>query len=688
MVHKILQLLKEHDGGLSFQSLARGLRLLQREKPLLKKRLMELEDRGLLLRVKRLYFLLPQTRIIRGRVIHVGRAFLFVQPENNSSPDVYVPARHTAGAVMGDTVELVHSEAGSDKGPAGKILRILERSKNSVVGIYRADWGRPYVVPYDSPSREEILLTVPGPAPAEDGEVVEVDRATGGVVQVLGSLEDPGVDLEIMVRKYDLPEEFSAEILAEAEAVARSGFDDPGDRDDLRDWDVVTIDGADARDFDDAVSIREEGTDRLLLGVHIADVSHFVRTGTALDREAYRRGTSVYFPEKALPMLPEVLSNGACSLKPGEDRLAVSVLLDVDLTGEILAARIRPSWIRSAARLTYEEVEKYFAGEGGDPGRRAALFHGLSRMRALAGQMRRSRVKSGSLDFSHPEPRLHYREGILVGVEPFLPKEAHGLIEEFMLGANQAAASFLKDREVAFPYRVHPPPALADLASLRAQLAHFGIFLPPPEKVESCHLQAAQEKAQLRPEGKYLSVQILKSLRLASYASRNSGHFGLGMSLYTHFTSPIRRYPDLLTHRIIKHVLAGEAQDDIPLSAVARVCSERERRAEEAERELLEWRIYRFLRYRLGEEFQGFVVDIRKAGLVVELDGLFVTGLVLYQDLGDDYFERDSEISLKGRRTGKTLALGERLAVILASIEPDARRMLLVPADRSFESHV
>ena len=589
---------------------------------------------------------------------------------------------------MGDTVELVHSEAGPAKGPAGKILRILERSKNSVVGIYRADWGRPYVVPYDSPSREEIPLTVPGPAPAEDGEVVEVDRATGRVVQVLGFLEDPGVDLDIMVRKYDLPEEFSAEILAEAEAVARSGFDDPGERDDLRDWDVVTIDGADARDFDDAISIREEGTDRFLLGIHIADVSHFVRTGSALDREAYRRGTSVYFPEKALPMLPEVLSNGACSLKPGEDRLAVSVLLDVDLKGEVHAVRIRPSWIRSAARLTYEEVEKFLKGEGGDPGRRAALFHGLSRMRALAEQMRRNRVESGSLDFSHPEPRLRYREGILVGVEPFLPQEAHGLIEEFMLGANKAVASFLKDREVAFPYRVHPPPALADLASLRVQLAHFGIFLPPPEKVEACHLQAAQEQAQPRPEGKYLSVQILKSLRLASYASRNAGHFGLGMSLYTHFTSPIRRYPDLLTHRIIKHVLAGEEQEDIPLSTVARVCSERERRAEEAERELLEWRIYRFLRSCLGDEFLGFVVDIRKAGLVVELDGLFVTGLVLFQDLGDDYFERDSEISLKGRRTGKTLALGERLDVILASIEPDERRMLLVPADRSFVSHV
>jgi ribonuclease R len=680
MVSSILRLLKENTGGLSFHSLARGLQLLQREKPLLKTKLMELEDRGLILRVKRSYFLLPQNRVVRGLVIHVGRTFLFVRLEKGQGPNIYVPARHTGGAVLGDTVELVRSEARTEEGPVGKVLRITKKTKNTVVGIYREVWGRAYMVPYDSPLGEEIPLAVPGPRPAEAGNVIEIDRETRRIVRVLGRPDDPGVDIEVVVRKYDLPDAFSSEVLAEAEAVAGSGFDDLGEREDLRDWTVVTIDGVDARDFDDAVSIQGDGKDCFLLGVHIADVSHFVRSGSSLDREAYRRGTSVYFPEKALPMLPEKLSHEKCSLQPGEDRLAVSVLMDVDATGEVLAARIRPSLIRSAARLTYEMVEKIFAGNAEERKRHPGLIDGLLCMRRLAERMRRHRVESGSLDFSHPEPRLRYQDGVLVAVDAFLPQEAHGLIEEFMLAANQAAAVFLEDREVAFPYRVHPPPALKDLATLRTLLGHFGISLPAPEKVEAFHLQDAQEQLQLRPEGKYLSVQILKSLRLASYESRNSGHFGLGKNIYAHFTSPIRRYPDLVSHRALKHVLTGRAQEDVPLAAVARACSERERRAEEAERELLEWRIYRYLRSRQGDEFPGFVVDINKAGLVVELEDLFVTGMVLFQDMGDDYFERDSEISLKGRHTGTAFVLGDRLRVVLASIEPDLRRMILIPA--------
>ncbi len=682
MANKILQLLKENSGGLSFHSLARGLRLLQREKPLLKKKLMEMEDRGLILRVKRSYFLLPPARVVRGRVTHVGRTFLFVQPEKGQGPDIYVPARHSGGAVRGDVVELALSGEGAEEGPAGKILRILKKAKSTVVGICREVWGRPHLAPYDSPLGEEIPLTISGAQPFEMGDVIEVDRETRRVVRALGRPDDPGVDLGVVVRKYDLPDAFSTEVLAEADAAAGAGFENPGERDDLRDWTSVTIDGADARDFDDAVSIRVEGNDRFCLGVHIADVSHFVTAGSILDREAYRRGTSVYFPEKALPMLPERLSHDVCSLQPGEDRLAVSVILDMARTGEVLGSRIRPSLIRSAARLTYTVVEKIFAGDEEERRRHAGLMDDLLHMRSLAERMRRFRVESGSLDFSHPEPRLRYQDGVLVAIEAFLPREAHGLIEEFMLAANQAVAVFLEDREVAFPYRVHPPPALKNLASLRELLGHFGVSLPAPEKVKASHLQAAQEQLRLRPEGKYLSLQILKSLRLASYATKNSGHFGLGKKIYTHFTSPIRRYPDLVTHRILQHALAGRAQEDVPLAALAHDCSERERRAEEAERELLEWRIYRHLHSRLGDEFPGFVVGINKAGLVVELEDLFVTGLVLFQDMGDDYFVRDSEISVKGRHSGAAFVLGDRIRVVLASIKPDLRQMILVPSGR------
>jgi ribonuclease R len=565
----------------------------------------------------------------------------------------------------------------------GKILRILKKDKSTVVGIYRNDWGRPSLAPYDSPSGEEVPLMVTGDKHPEAGDVVEADRDTGRITRILGRLDDPGVDLEVIARKHDLPDVFPPALLDEAEAAAEAGLENPGEREDLREMTVVTIDGADARDFDDAVSIGEEGGQRFRLGIHVADVSHFVRADSGLDREAYRRGTSVYFPEKALHMLPARLSQDACSLRPGEDRLAVSVFLEVTGDGEVLGTSIRPSLIRSAARLTYAEVERIFAGDEDEHGRPAGIVGDLLNMRRLAESMRRQRVDSGSLDFSHPEPRLLYQAGAVTAVEAFVAGEAHGLIEEFMLAANQAVAVYLEERGVAFPYRVHPPPALRDLASLRTLLDHFGISLPAPGDVRPSHLQAAQERAQQLPQGRYISLQILKSLRLASYSSKNTGHFGLGKPLYTHFTSPIRRYPDLVTHRMLKNTLEGEGQETIPLAAIARDCSERERRAEEAERELMEWRIYRLLHASLGDEFQGFVVGVNKAGLEVELEDLFVTGLVLFQDMGDDYFVQDSEISVKGRHTGTSFVLGDRIRVVLASLEPDLRRMILIPSKQA-----
>ncbi len=681
MKQKILQALRENRSGLTFQSLARRLRLLQREKPLLKQKLRKLESRGLVLRVKRQYLLMPETCILRGRVVRVASTFLFVRPFEKNGPDIFVPGRFSEGAVLGDEVELAWEDAGNRPGPSGRVLRILKSRKATLVGFYRARAGRPHFLPQDTPFSEEIPLTGPLPPALEEDMVVEMDRESHRIVRVLGRLEDPGIDLSVIVHKYDLPEAFSTECLAEAAAV--SGLELAENRTDLREWPVATLDGEDARDFDDAVSIQEQPQGGYLLGVHIADVSFFVQPGSCLDREAFLRGTSVYFPEKALPMLPEILSCDACSLKPGMDRMAVSVLMDMDEQGRLRNARILPSIIRSAARLTYTEVNDFLVGEAPLQERFGGSVPDLRQMSRLAALLRRNRVAAGSLDFAHPEPRLRYEKGDLVEVEAFLPGEAHGLIEEFMLAANQAVAAYLSAKSVPFVYRVHPPPALKDLNSLKQRLAFFGISLPEPEKIAARHLQKAQEQAQNLPEAKYVSMQILKSLQLAVYSPENIGHFGLGFSLYTHFTSPIRRYPDLMVHRILKRVWADQEADIRSLDSASRLCSERERRAEAAERELIKWRLFRYLKTCLGDELTGWVADISKAGLVIELEDLFVTGMILYQDLGSDYFVRDSDVSLKGRSTGRTYHLGERVRVILAAVDPLLLRLTLVPAEES-----
>jgi ribonuclease R len=681
MVQSILGLLRRNAEGLSFSALTRSLRLLQREKPLLKQKLRELEDRGLILRVKRTYVIVPQTRVFSGRVARALRRGLQVRPDQAEDSLVFIPARHSQGAVPGDRVELVGSEeTGPGEEAVGTIRRVLERERPTLMGIYSPSRGRGSLRPFDSPLAEEIPLTEPEAQPADPGEVVEVNRETRRIVRNLGRLEDPGVDLQVVIHTHDLPTTFSREALADAETAASAQDFEPPARDDLRSWRVFTIDGADARDFDDAVSLRKTPNGNVCLGVHIADVSHYVRSGTALDREAYDRGTSVYFPEKTLPMLPEKLSNEVCSLVPGQDRLTVSVLMEINQEGRVLNSCFRPSKIRSEARLTYDEVQRIFEGREEALETCAALVNDLREMRRLAARMRRIRVAAGGLDFSHPEPRLCYEEGRLTGIESFTPLESHGLIEEFMLAANRAVAVFLTERNVPLLYRIHPPPSLKKLTALKDDLAHLGIALPQADKVRASHLQAVQERVRGRRDALWVSLRLLRSLKLAAYSPQNLGHFGLGMDAYTHFTSPIRRYPDLLVHRVLKQVIKERKPGDLPLAHWGRICSERERRAEEAEKDLVEWRIYRFMLSRLGDEFGGLVVEISRAGLVVELEDLFVTGIILYQDLGDDYFVPESGYILRGRRSGLTFRLGDRLPVSVASVDPEQRRMLLVPA--------
>jgi ribonuclease R len=680
MRKRALAVLKKHPQGLSLQRISRELNLVRHEIPLLKKDLQELENKGLIYQAKRRYILRSQKQLVLGEVFAVHRGYAWVRPEETDSQDIFVPARFAGGALLGDRVEVVREEKHEEARPEGRVLRVIERKRRLLTGMYKEYWGQSFFQSYESPSKEEIPILVPGDMHVSSGQIIEVDRKTRVVKTILGGLDDPGVDVEIIVRKYSLREHFSTEASHEAEKVSTSiPSHEIQARQDYRDWVTFTVDGEDARDFDDAISIRSLPEGRLLLGVHIADVSYYVRPGSALDQEAYLRGCSVYFPDSVLPMLPEKLSNEVCSLRPDEDRLSFSVLLEVDTEGQVISRRFFPSIIRSDARLTYSEVFQVFEGNSMPREILSRLHPELRLMRDLAAKLRERRIAGGSLDIVSAEPHLIYQDAKLVGVEADLPNEAHGMIEEFMLAANEAVAHYLAGQHTPCVFRAHPNPSVHALAELRALMVHFGVSLPEPKTIGVRDLQKALQKAEGQSWERLFSLKILRSLKLAVYSTENLGHFGLGKDFYLHFTSPIRRYPDLLVHRCLNQVLKAKDVDGSSFAAAATWSSDRERQSEAAEKELREWRIYRLLHKRLGDVFQGFITDINKAGVVVELNDYFVSGIILYQDLGKDYYVRKSEASVSGRKTGETFTLGDHIPVSLVAVDPELRRMTLVP---------
>jgi ribonuclease R len=688
MENEIISLLRKRREGLSFQRIARELHVLPREKQLLIRTLRRLENLGVVLKRKRQYFVPAKSNIVRGRLVSSHRGYGFVTPEGGSSEDIFIPARHSGGALKGDVVEVLYRDKGEKGKPEGRVIRIVKKEKKRMLGLYKERWGQAFFLPFDSPSPEEIPLIREKHLSPLSGMIVEVDRYSKRLMEVLGMPDDPGVDTRVVIKRYNLASSFAAEALAEAAKCSPEiRSQDKKERKDYRNWKIVTIDGASAQDFDDAVSIRKLRNGHLLLGVHIADVSHYVKPGTALDADAYDRGTSVYFPDLTLPMLPERLSNNICSLRPHEEKFAFSALHEIDGEGEVIKIEFHPSVIRTAERMTYNSVYRIFEGDKEEREKFSDLVPDLLLMRDLARVLRTKRAKEGSLDFDLLEPELVYKEGSLHSIVPLEQNEAHRVIEEFMLVANEAVASFLGGKSVSLIYRIHPPPGLKDLERLKEILAHFGLALPGPKKICSQDLQQVLKEVEGKAEEKFISLRVLKSMKPAVYSEENIGHYGLAKEEYTHFTSPIRRYPDLAVHRILKKVLRQERAKIPSLSSLALHCSQEERNAEGAEKELMQWRIYRFLKGKLGDEFEGIIVDITKAGLVVELENYFVGGIVSYSDLGGDYYFKKSEKTLIGRRTGRKYELGDRLKVALVSVDPILRRIgLTLSSERKKEA--
>jgi len=611
---------------------------------------------------------------------------------DDASPPIHLPAQEMREVMHGDRVA-VRMEGTRFRGkPQGTIVEVLERRTREVVGRLHVDSGLAYLVA-DNPRVTHRVLVPPGDlGGAEPGQVVIVEitrppsrsaQPVGRVSSVLGEHGAPGMETDIAIHSHGLPFEFPNDVLAEAAAFgARIPEAAVAGREDLRGIALVTIDGEDARDFDDAVYCeRTRGGWRVI--VAIADVGHYVRPGSALDVEARERGTSVYFPNRVLPMLPEALSNGLCSLVPEEDRLCVCCELRVSEGGKITRSRFFEGVMRSAARLTYGEVGEFLARpEGRHTPRLESVRERLLALQGVYRSFTRERSGRGALELDTPELKLKFdAQGRVAALVEQPRNDAHRLIEECMIAANIAAARFLDRHKVPTLYRVHGLPEVDRLETLRQFLREFGLWLPPADEVKPEHLRDLLQKIGDRPDAVLISTAVIRSMPQAVYQPGNIGHFGLALEHYAHFTSPIRRYPDLVVHRGIRQVLLGADPQALvdwhgAFPLLGQDCSFRERRADEATRSAIAWLKCYYMQERVGEEYSGLVSGVVDFGLFVQLDGLQVDGLVHVTALGQDYFTRDrSGYRLVGRSSGKVFRLGDRLRVRVSNVSLDDRRV-------------
>jgi len=696
----ILNHLKEQDGSIHFAGILRhfGGRHIKHE---LKRMLEDMTSDGEIVRFKgNSYALATAVNSVRGKLQTHRDGYGFVTPEGGGE-DIFIPQRQMKSAMHGDIVEVraEPSRIGGGK-MDGRILAVSERATTRIVGRYEETRRGSIVIPEETRLNMVIAIPAKSRGKAGDGQQVVAEiisypiggrPAEGRIVEVLGWPDDPEVEVQSAIRRFDLPHEFGKDALAEAEAIADTvSKEDLDGRVDLRNMPTVTIDGETARDFDDAVSLRRDG-EHFRLWVSIADVSHYVKPGSPLDRDAYLRGTSVYFPDRCIPMLPERLSNGICSLNPQVDRLTMTAEMLFDKNGIMLESAFYPSVIKSAARLTYTLVKQIIVDDNREVADKyRSLSPMLLEMKELALILMAMRKKRGSIDFDLPEPEIIIGlTGLTEGIIRAERNLAHQLIEEFMLAANEAVATFITDKNIPFLYRVHENPDPAKLINFQEFVYGFGYeFQLIEDKVNPAELQRLLLQAAGKPEERMINYALLRCMKQARYAAENLNHFGLASRCYCHFTSPIRRYPDLTVHRILRAVLAldidktsNKATRQLSittenLSAIAEHTSKRERVAMEAERDVVDLKKMQFMQQHIGEEFNGYITGVTGFGLFIELEELFVEGLVHISTLNDDlYTHIENKHSLVGRSTRRTLRIGDQARIKVASVSPATRKI-------------
>jgi ribonuclease R len=698
---QVLALMRErvHHPAAS-RELLQVLKIPRDDRTSFKRHLKSLVASGELIQIRGNRFGLPEKMdLYVGRLQAHPAGYGFVTPErplDTGGGDIYISGPLMADAMHGDRV-VVRIERIKDGGKAeGRVIRILERANESLVGRYdRDDHGMGFVVPFDRKILMDVSIPPGQEGGASPGEMVTVELtrwpasnrgAIGRVAAVLGDIDAPGVDTEIIIRKWGIPDAHSPEAIAEAVRLGGAVSDrDIRGRTDFRDIATVTIDGEHARDFDDAITIDKLPNGNFWLGVHIADVSHYVQEGSALDKEAYERGTSVYFPERAVHMFPSELATGLCSLNPHVDRLVQSCLMEVDRRGEVVRSEFHDGVINSDERMTYTAVNAILTDRDPEQTTRyAPLVPMFEQMRELFQILHDARRRRGSIDFDLHEAEVIMDEGGVVEAIIALQRNvAHRLIEEFMLLANETVASYLEAQRAPALYRIHEEPDVLKVGKFEDFISGFGYSLGAPlTALRPRHFQKLLERIQGKPEEKPIAFLMLRTMQKARYAPENLGHFGLAAASYTHFTSPIRRYPDLVVHRALRaarhEALTDEAREEWTdeLPEVARHTSEMERRADDAERELLQWKKVKFMADKVGDEFEGYVTGVAAFGLFIELVEHYVEGLVHVSTMADDYYRFvESAHILRGENTHKVYRLGDKVNVQVVRVNMDVRQI-------------
>lgn len=607
-----------------------------------------------------------------------ARGFGFVTPEEGGD-DVFIPEENLCGAFQGDKVEYIITAAPQGRRKEGKVVRILSHGVTRVVGLYEKCKSFGFVRPDNQRYLKDIYIPAGKEGNAMTGHKVVVEltsyggehmKPEGAVVEIIGHINDPGTDILSIVMDRNIRTEFPEKVLNQAVRVGKDVSEaDCQGRLDLRDWQMVTIDGEDAKDLDDAVSVTKEG-ENYRLGVHIADVTNYVQERSALDREAFERGTSVYLADRVIPMLPHKLSNGICSLNAGEDRLALSCIMTLSPSGEMVDHQIAETVIHVDRRMSYNGVTKILDGDEETLRENEQFVSMILLMKELSEIIRERRGRRGSIDFDFPETKILLDEsGKPVEIKPYERNAATKIIEDFMLMANETVAEEYFWREMPFLYRTHEVPDEEKIRQLSTFINNFGYHIHVRNEVRPKEIQKLLAKIEGTPEEALISRLALRSMKQARYTTENTGHFGLAAKYYTHFTSPIRRYPDLQIHRIIKENLRGRLNEDRIahyseiLPKVAVQCSERERTAEEAEREVVKLKKAEYMRAHIGEEYEGVISGVTKWGIYVELPNT-VEGLVHVTDMWDDHYDFiEQSWEMVGEHTGKTYKLGQKVSV-------------------------
>ena len=690
----ILQLVEAAGGPVPSEDIAAQLDIAADEDIAFQRRLGAMQRDGQLVINRRGDLCLPdKIELKAGRVDGHADGFGFFIPDDGSG-DMFISEKEMHQVLHGDRVMAREKGTVDRKGrKEGKIVEILERANTKVVGRFYEEKGYQWVVAENRRINQDIVIPPTEKHKTRFGQVVMVEiieqpskhaPALGRILEVMGNYADPGMEIEIALRKHNLPYEFPDDVQAQARKLPKKVVkSDLEGREDLRDLPLVTIDGEDARDFDDAVYCEPAGRG-FKLWVAIADVSHYVRPGSSLDKDAYDRGNSVYFPRRVIPMLPEELSNGLCSLNPDVDRCCMVCEMEIASTGTIKKYRFFPAVMHSKARLTYNQVWDWLSKPKNVPKDREWVLPHLENLNRLFQVLLKARWARGAIDFETLETKMVFDESTkkIEKIVPTARNDAHRIIEECMLAANVCASEFLKKKKQATLYRIHEGPTPVKRKALQEFLAEFGFYLGGGEDPHAKDYAELLNKIKGRPDEQLLQTVMLRSLQQAIYSPENVGHFGLAYESYTHFTSPIRRYPDLLVHRAIKASLNKETYSPGNWENIGMHCSMTERRADDATRDVVSWLKCYYMQDKIGEEFEGVISSVVSFGIFVALNDVFVEGLVHVTELGQDYFHFDAaRHQMLGERTGKRYRLGDKVRVKVAQVDLETAKIDFVMAE-------